>query len=55
MKMKDKVKEPRIWKDAYLNLDVKVAEQRSEYFKIQYISGRKDTYKIYEEAKRLFK
>tara|TARA_R100000231_G_scaffold137375_1_gene113677 strand:- start:919 stop:1086 length:168 start_codon:yes stop_codon:yes gene_type:complete len=55
MKMREVVKETRIWKEEYLNLDVIVAKQRSEYCKIQNMSGRKDHYKIYEEARRLFK
>lgn len=55
MKMKEIVKEQRIWKDEYLNLDVKVAEQRREYCRMQTQSGRKDHYTIYEEAKRFFK
>lgn len=55
MKMREVVRETRIWKEDYLNLDVKVAEQRREYCKIQNLSGRKDHYKIYEEARRLFK
>lgn len=55
MKMKEKVKETRIWKTEYLNLDVSVAEQRQEYCKIQTESGRKDHYKIYEEARRKYK
>ena len=48
--MREVVRETRIWKEDYLNLDVKVAEQRREYCKIQNLSGRKDHYKIYEEA-----
>ena len=55
MKMREVVRETRIWKEEYLNLDVKVAEQRREYCKIQNMSGRKDSFKIYTEAKRLFK
>lgn len=55
MKMKEIVKETRIWKKDYLNLDVKIAEQRKEYCKLQVLSGRKDTYEIYEESRRLFK
>jgi len=45
----------RIYKTEYLNLDVSVAEKRHEYCRKQSKSGRKDHYKIYEEARRKFK
>ena len=55
MKMKDIVNETRIWKKDYLNLDVKIAEQRREYCRKQTRLGRKDHHKIFEESRRLFK
>tara|TARA_R100001510_G_C7614280_1_gene176930 strand:- start:305 stop:478 length:174 start_codon:yes stop_codon:yes gene_type:complete len=57
MKMKDIIKktEHRFWKTDYLNTDVKVIKKRKEYCKQQTLLGRKDTFKIYEEARRKFK
>ncbi len=55
MKMKHLVKETRIWKKDYLELDVKIAEQRKAYCKKQTKLGRKDAFRIYEESRRKFK
>ena len=57
MKMKEIIPtmNQRIYKTEYLNLDVSVAEKRHEYCRKQSKSGRKDHYKIYEEARRKFK
>lgn len=55
MKMKEIVMNPRMWKTDYLNLNTKIAKQREEYCRLQVLSGRKDTYNIYEESRRLFK
>ena len=57
MKMKEIIPmmNQRIYKTEYLNLDVSVAEKRKEYCRKQNKIGRKDHYKIYEEARRKFK
>ena len=57
MKMKDRIRktEHRFWKTDYLNTDVKVIKKRKEYCKQQTLLGRKDTFKMYEEARRKFK
>ena len=55
MKMKDIVKETRIWKEDYLNTDVVVAEKRKQYCIKQTKSGRKDSFKIWQEARRKYK
>ena len=57
MKMKDRIRktEHRFWKTDYLNTDVKVIKKRKEYCKQHTLSGRKDSFKIYEEARRKFK
>ena len=55
MKMKDIVKETRIWKSDYLDLDVKVAEKRKEYCLEQHRLGRTDGYAIYQESRRKYK
>lgn len=55
MKVREIVTNPHIWKTDYLNLDVKIAEKRKEYCKLQTKLGRKDSYNIYLEAKRRYK
>ena len=57
MKMKEIIPtmNHRLFKPEYLNLDVSVAEKRQEYCRKQSKSGRKDHYKIYEEARRKYK
>jgi len=57
MKMKDIIRkaEHRFWKTDYLNTDIKVIKKRKEYCKQQTLSGRKDSFKIHEEARRKFK
>ena len=55
MKVKDVITNPRLWKEGFLNLSLDIANERKEYCKEQFGLGRRDTYAIYTEAKRLFK
>lgn len=57
MKMKNVIpmSEHRYWKNSFLNTLVSTNNRRKEYCKQQVLSGRKDHYIIYTEAKRLFK
>ena len=55
MKVKDVITNPRLWKEGFLNLSLDIANERKEYCKEQFDLGRRDTYAIYTEAKRLFK
>ena len=47
--------EHRYWKKDFLNTYVTTNNKRKEYCKYQTLSGRKDSFKIYEEARRKFK
>ena len=47
--------EHRFWKREFLNAYVTTIKKRKEYCKQQTLLGRKDTFKIYEEARRKFK
>ena len=47
--------EHRYWKRDFLNTYVTTINKRKEYCKYQTLSGRKDSFKIYEEARRKFK
>ena len=57
MKMKDRIRktEHRFWKTDYLNTNVKIIDKRRKYCREQLLLGRKDHYKIFEEARRKFK
>ena len=55
MKVKDVITNPRLWKKEFLNLSLDIANERKEYCKKQFGLGRRDTYAIYTEAKRLFR
>jgi len=55
MKVKDVITNPRLWKKEFLNLSLDIANERKEYCKKQFGLGRRDTYTIYTEAKRLFR
>ena len=47
--------EHRYWKKDFLNTYVTTNNKRKENCKYQTLSGRKDSFKIYEEARRKFK
>ena len=47
--------EHRYWKKDFLNTYVTTNNKRKEYCKKQILSGRKDLYNIFEEARRKFK
>ncbi len=47
--------EHRYWKRDFLNTYVTTINKRKEYCKYQTLSGRKDSFKIYEEARRKFR
>jgi hypothetical protein len=47
--------EHRYWKKDFLSTYVSTNILRKEYCKQQTLLGRKDTHKIYEEARRKFK
>jgi len=57
IRMKDVIptSEHRYWKKDFLNTYVTTINKRKEYCKQQTLLGRKDTFKIYEEARRKFK
>ena len=57
IRMKDviPVSEHSYWKRDFLNTYVSTNNKRKEYCKYQTLSGRKDSFKIYEEARRKFK
>ncbi len=57
MKMKDIIpmSEHRYWKNSFLNTLVSTNNKRKEYCKQQVLSGRKDHYNIFEEARRKFR
>jgi len=57
MKMKEiiPVTEHRIWKTDYLNSKVSTVEKRRNYCREQTRLGRKDSYNIYEEARRKYR
>ena len=47
--------EHRYWKKDFLNTYVTTNNKRKEYCKYQTLSGRKDSFKIYEEARSKIK
>ena len=47
--------EHRFWKREFLNTYVTTIKKRKEYCKQQTLLGRKDTFKMYEEARRKIK
>lgn len=49
------VSEHRYWKRDFLNTYVTTIKKRKEYVKQQTLLGRKDTFKMYEEARRKFR
>lgn len=49
------VSEHRYWKRDFLNTYVTTINKRKEYCKYQTLLGRKDSFKIYEEARRKFR
>jgi len=57
MKMKEiiPVTEHRIWKTDYLNSKVSTVEKRRNYCREQTRLGRRDSYNIYEEARRKYR
>ena len=49
------VSEHRYWKRDFLNTYVSTNNKRKEYCKYQTLLGRKDSFQIYEEARRKFR
>ena len=47
--------EHRFWKREFLNTYVTTIKKRKEYCKQQTLLGRKDHFKIFEEARRKFR
>lgn len=47
--------EHRYWKNDFLNTYVNTIKKRKEYCKQQTLLGRKDFYRLYEEARRKFR